>query len=270
MRRLVRTAVETLKDSPPVRRLRQQRYERVFAQATDLQLFSGVYASFAEAARHAPATRPLGYDNPGPSSMYRDLVDRVNPRDYPLLFWLAHALRRGTRHVFDFGGHVGIKFYAFRKYLEYPADFRWTVCDVPAVTRAGDELKATMAGSDALRFTTRFEDSAHADLFFAAGSLQYVEEPLHARLARLRQRPSRLLLSGVPLHAGRAFVTLQNIGTAFCPYQAFNHDEFVGELRGLGYTLRDEWLSPEKRLDVPFHRGACVDGYTGLYFEAQP
>lgn len=267
MRKVVETAVEAFKRSGPVLRLRQRRYERVFAQATDMQLFRGVYRSFEEAARHAPGTRPLGYDNPGPSSMYRDLVDKVTPRDYPLMFWLAHAMRRGARHVLDFGGHVGIKFYAFRRYLDYPEGFRWTVCDVPAVVKSGEEFKAQMAGSEPLAFTTRFDDAAQADLFLAAGSLQYVEQPLHERLERLERRPARLLLSGVPLLAGRAFVTLQSIGTAYCPYHVFNRDEFVAGLAGAGYALRDEWLNPEKHLNVPFHDGARVESYSGLYFE---
>lgn len=269
MLKQIKTTLEKAKDAGPLLQLRKRRYEHVFAHATDLQLFRGVYDTFAEAALQAPATRPLGYDNPGPSSMYRELVDKVTPRDYPLMFWLSHGLRRGVRRVLDFGGHVGIKFYAFSKYLDCPADFRWTVCDVPAVVEAGEKLKAVMAGSRPLRFTTRFEEAADADLFLAAGALQYVEEPLHARLERLERRPPRLLLSGVPLHARRSFVTLQSIGTAYCPYKVFSREAFVGGLTRLGYVLRDEWLNVEKNLDVPFHRDARVDNYTGLYFETQ-
>jgi putative methyltransferase (TIGR04325 family) len=263
----LRAWAQALKDSPPLRQVRQRRYERLFATARDMQLFRGVYASFAEALRHVPATRPVGYDNPGPSSMYRDMVDRVTPRDYALMFWLTHALGRGARRVFDFGGHVGIKYYAYSRYLGYPADLRWTVCDVPAVAESGRQFAAVMAGSDKLSFTTRFEDAEGCDVFFAAGSLQYVEEPLAARLARLERRPGRLLLSGLPLYTGRSFVTLQSIGTAYCPYNVWNRDEYVAALEATGYALRDEWRNPEKTLHVPFHTGAHVDGYTGMLFE---
>ncbi len=263
----LKTWVRMLKDAPPVRRLRQRRYERLFATANDMHLFRGVYASFDEALRNVPATRPVGYDNPGPSAMFRDLVDRVNPRDYPLMFWLSHALRGGARSVFDFGGHVGIKFYAYRRYLAYPDDLRWTVCDVPAVVESGQKFARITSGSEKLSFTTRFEEADGCDVLFAAGSLQYVEEPLALRLARLARRPGRLLLSGVPLFAGRSFVTLQSIGTAYCPYQVWNRDDFVAALESVGYELRDEWRNPEKTLHVPFHAGAQVDAYTGLLFE---
>ncbi len=264
----LRTLAQALKDSPPLLNLRRRRYERLFASANDMQLFRGVYRSFSEALRHVPPTRPVGYDNPGPSSMYRDLVDQVTPRDYALMFWLREALGRGARRVFDFGGHVGTKFYAYRRYLDYPESLSWTVCDVPAVVESGRQFAGVMSGSDRLTFTTRFEDCADTDVFFAAGSLQYVEESLAERLSRLQQRPPRLLLSGLPLHAGRTFVTVQSIGTAYCAYYAWNREEFVASLTAAGYRLRDEWSNPEKSLRVPFQQGAHVAAYTGLLFEA--
>ncbi len=261
--------VRALRECPPVRLWRERRYERLFEGADGMQLFRGVYASFEEALRHVPATRPVGYDNPGPSSMYRELTDSVTPRDYALMFWLTHGFARGARRVFDFGGHVGIKYYAYGRYLDAPSDMHWTVCDVPAVVEAGRALAATRPDSARLAFSTRFEDAARADVFFAAGSLQYIDEPLHERLARLECRPPRLLLSGLPLLPGRAFVTLQSIGTAYCPYRVFDREAFVAALVGLGYVLRDEWRNPEKSLRVPFHEGAEVESYTGLYFEAR-
>ncbi len=265
----LRNMAQALKNSPPLLHVRKRRYERLFASANDMQLFRGVYASFPEALRHVPATRPVGYDNPGPSAMYRDLVDTVTPRDYALMFWLRDALDQGARRIFDFGGHVGIKYYAYSRYVAFPDDLRWNVCDVPAVVESGRQFAGVMAGSDKLSFTTRFEDCAACDVFFAAGSLQYVEEPLSARLLRLEQRPARLLLSGLPLHAGRTFVTLQSIGTAYCAYWAWNRAEFVSALEAVGYRLRDEWSNPEKSLRVPFHEHAHVPTYTGLLFEAR-
>ena len=53
------------------------------------------------------------------------LLEQVNPRDYPLLFWFSELFREGATSVFDFGGHIGVKYYAFQRYLPYPDNLRW-------------------------------------------------------------------------------------------------------------------------------------------------
>ncbi len=250
---------------PGVLAWRRRRYARLFASATDANLFQGVYASFAEAAAAAPSTKPVGYDNPGPAQMYRDVLERINARDYPLLYWLDRLLATGARHVLDFGGHVGTKFYPFQRYLEPPADWRWTVCDVPAVAQAGEHLRATRADGARLRFVTRVEDAASVDVFMAMGSPQYVETALADLLGRLPSLPTHLLLNGLPLYDGPDLVTLQSIGSAFCPYRFFNRAGFIAALEGLGYELRDAWSNPEKSARVPFEAGCVVEAYSGLY-----
>lgn len=250
---------------PGVLAWRRRRYARLFAHATDANLFSGVYTSFAEAAAAAPKTKPLGYDNPGPAQMYRDVLEHVNARDYPLLYWLDRLLGGGARHVLDFGGHVGTKFYPFQRYLGAPADLRWTVCDVPAVTRAGEQLRATRPDGARLRFVTDVAEAADVDVFMAMGSPQYVETSLAELLARLARPAPHLLLNGLPLYDGPDLVTLQSIGQAFCPYRFFNRQTFVAALQGLGYELLDAWSNPEKSARIPFENGANVAAYAGLY-----
>lgn len=250
---------------PGVQAWRRRRYARLFAVATDANLFQGVYASFAEAAAAAPSTKPVGYDNPGPAQMYRDVLERVNPRDYPLLYWLDRLLGTGARHVLDFGGHVGTKFYPFQRYLAPPAELRWTVCDVPAVTQAGEALRATRSDGARLHFVTRLEAAHDVDVFLAMGSPQYVEAPLAGLLASLPRRPPHLLLNGLPLYDGPDLITLQSIGSAFCPYRFFNRDGFVAALQALGYEVLDTWSNPEKSARIPFEQGCEVAAYSGLY-----
>lgn len=269
MYKALASATTTIKNSAPILSWRRRRYERLFAHSRGSILYRGVYHSFEEAERAAPAVQPIGYNNPESSLIHRSEVDHVNPRDYPVLFWLGEALRAGARTIVDLGGHVGHKFYAFRKYLHYPEGLTWLVCDVPAVTEAGRALAQVMSEGDRIRFTTRFEDADGCDLLLAAGCLQYIDEPLHARLARLRHPPAHVLLNGLPLHPSRSFVTLQNIGTAFCPYRVFRRADFLSEMAGVGYHVRDEWLNPEKSMAVPFHDDARVSSYSGLYLRTQ-
>lgn len=252
-------------DSPPLVMLRRRRYERYFATATGANLFRGVFATFAEAARSAPATKPIGYNNPDAAAMYRDRVARVYPGDYPVLFWLSRHLPE-VGSVFDFGGHVGPSFYAYRKHLPFRSDLRWTVCDVPEVARAGEVL-ACERGESGLAFTTELAVGSGSDVFLANGSLQYLEPPLEALLRAMALPPRRLIVNLLPLCEGAGFVTLQNISSAFCPYKIQNRQAFIAGLRGSGYELVDEWQNAEKSCRIPFHDDRSLGFYTGMLFE---
>jgi putative methyltransferase (TIGR04325 family) len=259
----LRAVGRRVRANPVVRAALAWRYERGFARPHG-GAFRGVFASAAEAARSAPATRPVGYDHRAAADMYRERLDRVYPSDYPAMFWLGRLLQPGTR-VFDFGGHVGIHYFAYERYLDYPADLRWTVCDVPAVVAAGTAV-ARERGRPNLTFTTRFADAEGADVLIASGSLQYVDTSLAELLAPLRRRPRHLIIHRTPLYGGPAFVTLQNIQTSYQPYFVFNRAAFIAAVCGCGYDLVDEWSNLEHFCHIPFHEERSVPAYTGLYF----
>jgi len=258
----LRAVGRRVKTNPLVRAVLAWQYERGFARPFG-GAFRGVYPTAAEAARSAPVTRPLGYDHGAAADMYRERLDRVYPSDYPAMFWLARLLRPGAR-VFDFGGHVGIHYFAYRRYLDYPPGLTWTVCDVPAVVRAGAALAAERERPE-LRFTTHFADADGADVFVASGSLQYVETGLGALLDTLARRPRHLIVHRTPLYDGPSFVTLQNIQTSYQPYFVFNRGEFLLGLRNRGYEVVDEWRNLEHFCHVPFHEERSIPAYTGLY-----
>jgi putative methyltransferase (TIGR04325 family) len=257
-----RRAVRTLLMSPLLRGKLEERYEQHFSTAQKANLFRGVYASFEEAQRTAPPTKPTGYDNPGPAAMYRDRPKALPLSEYPVLFWLSRTVP-GAKRLFDLGGHVGVKYYDFRTRLELPAGFTWQVMDVPAVVDAGRQL-ARETGATVLDFTSRREDVDGADVLYASGSLQYLEKPLHEIVAPLAAKPRHIIINLTPMHAGPAFYTLQSIGTAFCPYRIEDRPALVAGLGKLGYQLVDEWTCPEKDCPIPFHPDKSVSGYTGM------
>jgi putative methyltransferase (TIGR04325 family) len=246
--------------------LLQRHYEALFAANREQNLFRGVYDSFEAAQASAPPSRPVGYDNPAPAKMYRDRFERVFTNDYPMMLWLERALRAAgsAPRVFDFGGHVGFARYTFARYLRFPPGLRWQVCDVPAVVAEGEAI-AREQGMAGLSFTTDRAQADGADVFFASGSLQYVPTPLAELLGALKQPPPHLLLNMLSLHPTRSAVTLQSIGTVFCPYAIFQRDAFVQSLAPLGYRLVDSWDNPDKGCTIPFHPEVSVSGYTGLY-----
>lgn len=257
-RRLAR-GMETL---PGFRQAGSALYERHFARAENANLFRGVYRDYATALASAPETKPQGYDHEEPAAMY-DLRRKVlSPSDYPALFWISRLLR-SERGVFDFGGHIGLLYYAFSRYMPMPADLRWTVCDVPAVCLRGAAL-AGQNGIDTLHFTDRFADCRGHDVLFASGSLQYLQPSLMEMLIEADVRPRHLLVNLTPMHDRHDYWTLQNISTAFCPYHIVVRDRFAGELTSLGYRVVDRWTNPDKRCLIPFHPDHSLSSYDGM------
>jgi putative methyltransferase (TIGR04325 family) len=223
-----------------------------------------MFASFAEAAQSAP-TASLGYDSPEAASMYRDRLERPFAADYPVLYWL-HRWLPAVRHVLDLGGHVGVSYYAFRPYLAEAAAMRWTVSDVPAVMAAGRAL-AEERGASELQFADELSATDPAELFLAAGSLQYLETPLSTILRSLRALPRYVLVNKLPTHATRGFVTLQHIGVSYCPYRITAAGAVAADLGALGYREVDNWTNPELTCIVPFEPTAAPITYRGCAFE---
>ena len=238
---------------------------REFTSASGRNAYWGVYSTFDQAVSAAPATKQIGYDQEGPAQMYRNLIDRVEPSEYAVLHWLERALPAGGR-VFDFGGHVGVKFYAFRSIGAIPPPIRWTVYDVPAVVRSGRELAASRNESD-LTFTETFEDASGADVFLGLGSLQYVEQSLPDWIKRLAQPPRTVIVSAMPMVEGPRYVTLQNLGFSFCPYLIESETDLLNGMDSLGYRPRHRWKNLEKRCQIADQPERTVWEYTSMHFE---
>jgi putative methyltransferase (TIGR04325 family) len=248
---------------PGIRQWRQGRYDAGFRQGQYGGECRGVYRSYAEAAAAAPRTLPLGYDHDAPAAMYRDRIDRVFPSDYPLIHWLGVAFAAGAEKVFDLGGHVGVSYYSYQKYLAFPPKLAWRVSDVPAVMRSGEELARTRDARRALSFVPAFDAASEADVIFTSGCLQYLEKTFGQLLATLPRRPEWLLVNLLPLHESEAFWTVQSIGTAFCPYRIQCRKDFIAELEALGYEVLDQWSNPEKRCRIAFDPAHSIEGYWG-------
>jgi hypothetical protein len=82
-----RNVLERLRRAPFVRAGLKSLYDVHFATASE-RTFRGVYSSFEEAAKMAPKTKPIGYDNPESAKMFVENYRIINPCDYPVLFWL--------------------------------------------------------------------------------------------------------------------------------------------------------------------------------------
>ena len=240
-------------------------YRRYFdaARGEEIRLFRGVYPSFEAAARDIPSGRPLGFDNPVSATRMLSEWLSVHPNDYPVLFWLA-KLMPDHKTVFDWGGSVGLKYFAFRRHLDCTPDLVWIVGELPAVVELGREI-ARCNSATALRFTTGLDGVGDADILIAAGVLHFVEEPFAGLRAQPRL-PRHLIINKAPVYDRPSAVTLHNMGTAFCPYHLFNRTEFVDSIKALGYRLIDEWRSPDVGCHIPFYPEHSIGAYSGFYF----
>ncbi len=228
------------------------------------RLFRGLYKDFAAAAAAAPKTLPLGYDNEATARLLENERHRVVASDYPVMFWLQLVLSSVTT-VLDFGGNVGISYYGFGRLMDFPKSLRWVVYDVPAVVARGREI-ASGTAARGLEFTTDLAELAHADVLLAAGSLQFLEDPL--RLLRSAPLPPRVIVNKLPVYDQPSRVTLQATGTAYCPYHLLNRREFMVAMEDRGYSCVDEWRNYDLRCTVPFHPRHKIDAYSGFYFIA--
>jgi putative methyltransferase (TIGR04325 family) len=261
-RSLVNKVAESL---PGLRALRRFEYERRFSRETKkARFFSGVYDSFQAALEAMPKGARVGYDHPELADRHVSEIGQIWTSDYPVLFWLKSLLAENSS-LFDLGGNVGLQFYGFQKYLNYPRGLAWTVCDVPSAIELGIQI-AKDRKAQGLSFTTNVEDASGVDILLVLGAFHFLEPPLWEALSKLASKPRHLLINRTPLCEGRSFATLQNMGPAICVYQIWNKDECMRRLEDAGYALVDFWEVPEFSCYIPFHTDKSVRAYSGMYF----
>ena len=245
--------------------VREAAYRKKFLENIEDNLFMGSFESFAAAQAGAPPAKAVGYDN---AEKARDLYShQIYFYDYPALFWIGRSLDEGMHSVFDLGGHVGIKYYAFKRLLNYPENLRWTVCDVPGVVKTGQELAVERGSTSQLSFTTDYGAASGFDVLFASGSLQYLPQRISEILATLPVKPKRIVVNTAAVHPDRTLFTLNSIGFAVCPYRIQHHEELLSELTSAGYKRRDGWRNEGKPIEVPFVEGGDKPFYAGCCFD---
>ena len=264
----VGSALASLKNAPPLLELRRRRHARWFASTRE-RSYSGVFESFGAAVAGAPPGRLIGSDHEhaaelevigGPETMRAGQRPRLSP---PLL---AAGGDSGRGHeVFDFGGHVGVKYYTFRPYLRYSSEFRWTVYDMPAVPPpgAGSPPNATTPPSCrspiASRMPTGPPSSSRRDPFNTRKRYPGGSCPLEAAARDPGPR-------GAPVVRGPRVCHAPQHRASYCPYHVFNRAQMLEGILGLGYSLLDTWPIPDKKCVIPFEDARSVRSYTGFCF----
>ncbi|MGO4221871.1 TIGR04325 family methyltransferase [Lysobacter sp. TAF61] len=264
-RKLRRIAVESA-ELPVLRLIGKPLYWRTFSKpCIEGNSYFGAFQTREQALAAAPSL-PTSYDQPATGNLYLDRHERIRVSDYPVVHWLTRLLAQGRHRIFDLGGHIGVSYYGFRRFLTYPQSMEWRVHDVPAVVDAGRAWAQENDPDRMLDFADTPDAASGHDVLISSGALQYLEYTLPELLARLDEPPPHVLVNMTPMHPQRGFITLQNIGEAVLPYRVEAKPEFIASMEQLGYQLEDQWSSWERNLTVPFEPGCTLNYYSGFYF----
>jgi putative methyltransferase (TIGR04325 family) len=173
-----------------------------------------------------------------------DLYFGVQFFDWPVLFFLQTLLRENRlRVVTDFGGHVGVKFYAYRDLLNLPPGFEWQVFDLPAMVAEG--RRRLPADVTSLRFFDDLESTSPCDALIFSGVLQYAESTIPEIIGSLPGKPHTVILNKVAVY-DESFYSLENYGRYWLPYHIFTLKELEQARTQLGYALSSSWTVPRE------------------------
>ncbi|HET6554442.1 MAG TPA: methyltransferase, TIGR04325 family [Dyella sp.] len=272
LRRHLALMARGVAELPVVRQVSSPLYRNYFRKPCRRgNLYFGVYKTYEDALEQAHQLSsmqlPSTYDVDGATTKYLDQIESLRPCDYPAMFWIDRILRDSGRRVFDLGGHLGVAYYSYRRYLSYPADLVWRVHDLPRVMAAGKSLARELDPAGSLQFCETPTGGDGFDLLISSGALQYLDYRLPDLIDRLDRPPRHVLFNLTPLHAEKSFFTLQNLGIAICPYRVESQVRLIEDMQARGYTLRDHWRLGERNLRIPFEPGYEVGSYHGCYFE---
>ena len=266
--RIVRDFLEGPVTRPVLLRWRR----RHFLAREGYGFYFGLFDSFDAAREWLPASAEFNHEALA-DEFIKVRTQQVFAYDYPVIWWLNEAFRRGATRVLDIGGSVGVHYYAYGKYIDMPASLSWRIVEVPVIAAIGRRLAAQRAAA-ALSFTEDLQEGlrhGNAEIWIASGVLHYMEDARPGELLeRCTERPLHLLLNKLPLYEGEDFVTAQNIGEGcFAPLHVFNRDRFVRGVEAQGYALRDRWAVHERSLYLPGYPERSFPTFTGLYFAAK-
>lgn len=227
-------------------------------------LFVGIFPSYLEALNNIPSDYNKGWDNDKSSRIWITHSDFLQPTTYTVFFWLNNLLSEGCLQILDYGGSIGLSYYAYKQRSPL-GPVTWTVAEVPNLVKQGQLLASEKGESQRLRFVVSNERLPACQILYSGGALQFDENGVPGILERIDNQPSHILLNKVPLTDRPSYWTTHNFGTAIAPYKVFNRSEFIGYFEDRGYSIKDSWQVFDMSVDIPFHSEECVPHFSGFY-----
>ncbi len=207
----------------------------------------GAYSTRSEEAqKSSPPGKPIGYDNQAAADLYLERTRRVYASDYPVMFWLEKLFQSGAKSVFEFGGHIGVAYYGYRKCRQLSPGLKWCVHDVPAVMARGRGSQSSWIRTSSSRSPIATPVRTASMCISRPARSSITPKTLAEMLAELKVLPRYVLLNLIPLHPSATFYTVQSMMTSYSPYRVSQYGKYMEELVKLGYTQRDGWENPTR------------------------
>ncbi len=225
-------------------------YGRLFFNR-DRGRFCGLFHSFHEAKKCIGPEHPSGYEEADLTEVNLHSFMQTHLFDYPVMLHLL-KLKNQIKSVIDFGGHIGVKYYAYKPNITDIHELHWKVVDVPFCVDRGRK-EAAQRGVTNLSFSSDFSEAGECDLLLISGALQYVTPSIGELLDSMVRPPRFIIINKLPVHFGPDCYTIENFGKTKIPYRIFNKDEFNSQLHLRGYINEDAWTIPSREISIPFH-----------------
>jgi putative methyltransferase (TIGR04325 family) len=213
--------------------------------------FYGIFNSLEEAKELISSGCPSSYADTDLTDVNIDSFSQIHLFDYPVMLRLLMAINQ-AKHLIDFGGHIGVKYYAYKRLLPDIQDLIWKVVDVPFCVERG-RREALQRGATNLSFSSDISEAGDCDLLLISGTLQYVTPSIGDLLDSMACLPRFIIINKLPLHFGSDCYTIENFGNAKIPYRIFNKDKFDLQLLNRAYNKVDTWTIPSREISIPFH-----------------
>ena len=212
----------------------------------------GDYPSLEFARQQIADQSKSTYDNDDVVDISLEWFSRVSLFDYPILYWLLRFINeKNIDSIMDFGGHIGVKYYAYQGYIRLPDSFKWRVVDVPAMVHRGKE-KAKEEGIKNLEFFSDVEEVPATSVLFSSGSLMYADISIDQVVSNMLVRPSYILINKLAVLPDTEVISLEGFGHSCIPYRVFSLRRFNEAVSNLDYELIDSWEIEDRTHSIPF------------------
>jgi putative methyltransferase (TIGR04325 family) len=213
--------------------------------------FYGVFDSLEEAKKRIGHDHPSSYGDIDLTEINMDSFMEIHKFDYPVILNLL-KVRNQFKSLIDFGGHIGVKYYAYKQLVPNMHELIWKVVDVPFCVERGRK-EALRRGAANLLFSSNVLEAGECDILLISGALQYVTESIGEILDSMVRFPSLIIINKLPVHLGPEIYTIENFGKAKIPYRFFNKKGFNEKLLSKNFIKIDTWTIPSRNISIPFY-----------------
>ncbi|HEY8998060.1 MAG TPA: methyltransferase, TIGR04325 family [Edaphobacter sp.] len=210
----------------------------------DLGRFRGKFPTRQRAVASLPPSAVSEYDDEQLVEVNLESFSQIHPFDWPVVALCQRLMREGRMRVLtDFGGHIGVKYYAFEPMLDQEKELTWQVVDVPAMIREG--RRRLKPENTSLKFYERLEETEPCDALLLSGVVQYSDRSIEEIVASLPKKPYIIFLNKVPVSDGVGYFTIEKYIKPL-PYRVYGRNELEGTRERMGYHRLAQWPIPHR------------------------